>query len=357
MRRRPPAPDRASVTCHGGHAIGIDIGATAVRAAMLRVRPDADGACVTMDQVAGVALAPGTVVNGVVQDAAALTQAVKHLWKSHDLGCRNVILGVSSPQVLVRDLRVPDLPPGQRERALPFQAREVIALPVEEAVLDFTPLGPPDPDTRMIDGLLVASPREPVLTAVNAVQRAGLKVVRVDLSSFALLRSAATGSDVEAVIDLGAHLTTIVIHRDGVPRLVRTLAEGGERLTTRLAERLDLSPLEAEEAKRAGGLAGHDEVSRALLEAIAPLLAQVRSSVNYFRSSSSGAPLQRISLTGGGAGLRGLPEVLGEQNDAPAVRTDPLQRVGLSDDNATLLADDLRWASALSTGLAMGVAA
>ena len=73
---------------------------------------------------------------------------------------------------------------------------------------------------------------QPVLAAVGAVERAGLKVGRVDLSSFGTLRAIADEQlTVEAIVDLGAHLTTIVIHDRGVPKLVRTLARGGQEIT------------------------------------------------------------------------------------------------------------------------------
>src|SRR5206468_4196674 len=108
----------------------------------------------------------------------------------------------------------------------------------------FRPLGQPDPETNMVRGLLMATPREPVLAAVNAVEKAGLQVARVDLASFATLRAIGDESlGVEAIIDLGAHLTTIVIHDHGVPKLVRTLTRGSQELTEQLATRLDLHPM------------------------------------------------------------------------------------------------------------------
>ncbi len=104
-------------------------------------------------------------------------------------------------------------------------------------------------------GLLIATPRGPVLAAVEAVERAGLKVARIDLSSFGALRS--IGDEhlvVQAVIDLGAHLTSIVIHDHGVPKLVRTLARGGQELTDLLMDDLDLTLEEAERVKCETGL-------------------------------------------------------------------------------------------------------
>ena len=122
-----------------------------------------------------------------------------------------------------------------------------------------------------MNGLLIATPRQPVLTAVDAVERAGLKVARVDLSSFAMLRSIADEHlAVEAVIDLGADLTTIVIHNRGVPKLVRTLARGGRELTARLVDRMDLPEEVAEQAKYEIGLVESVRTPRSLAPSTKP---------------------------------------------------------------------------------------
>ena len=271
-----------------------------------------------------------------------------------------MILGVANQQVIVRALSIPNLDPHQRMKALPFQAKEIVALPIADVVLDFCELGAPDPDTEQVPGLLIATPREPVLAAVAAVEKANLRVARVDLSSFGTLRAIADENlAVEAVIDLGAHLTTIVIHDHGVPKLVRTLARGGEKLTEALAERLSMAGNDAEQAKIEAGLENPgQEVGRALIEAMRPLLAEIRTSIGYFRSQNDTAPIERISLTGGGSQLRGMAEALEEQIGLPTRVVDPMQHIRnrLASKQARS-ANPTYGPSAVSVGLAMGAAA
>jgi type IV pilus assembly protein PilM len=360
MRHRQISVSRVGLINSDGHAIGLDIGATAVRAAilapgMLEGRPS-----VTVHGLAAVPLPPGAVVNGMVTDQAALTNALKQLWHINKFACKNVILGIANPQVLVRDIKIPDLNPEQRAHALPFQAREIVALPIDQVVLDFAQLGEPDSDTNLVSGLLVATPRAPVLAAVQAVERAGLKVARVDLASFAALRSIADEHlSVEAVIDLGAHLTTIVIHNRGVPKLVRTLARGGQELTDHLADRLSLSMDDAELAKYENGLTGgHTAVTNALNECVRPLLSEIRSSINYFSSTNDGIRIERISLTGGASALHGLAALLSDQASVPTNVLTPMQHIRNRWASKQVRTEDSeRWASAVSVGLAMGAAA
>ena len=199
-----------------------------------------------------------------------------------------------------------------------------------------------------------------MLTAVQAVERAGLKVARVDLSTLAALRSIADEHlSVEAVIDLGAHLTSIVIHNQGVPKVVRTIGRGGQELTDKLADKVGLSMQEAEQAKHANGLSnGRNEITIALNEAVRPLLAEIRSSIHYFSSANSGAVLERISLTGGASALLGFADELAEQIGVPTNVVAPMQHIRNRWASKQVQQEESDgWATAVSVGLAMGAAA
>lgn len=342
-----------------GRAIGLDLGATAIRAGILTVGSKGGFATVTVHGIGSVPLPPGAVVNGAVVERDVVVAALKKLRTIKGFHGTRIILGVANPQVVVRPLQIPNLTVAQRAKALPFQAREIIALPLDEVILDYAQVGEADPETGMVSGLLIATPRRPVLTAVEAIAAAGLKVARVDLSSFGALRAVANQHLIaQAVIDVGAQLTSIVIHHHGVPQLVRTLTRGGQELTELLMENLDLSREEAEIAKCETGLVGGDATSAALRAGIRPLLAEIRSSINYFRAGADNALLQEISLTGGGSALAGLAEVLSDQLGIPAGVVDPMERIadraaGM-DPGAT---SSGQVASAVSIGLAMGAAA
>lgn len=356
MRARGNSPTATRATCHDGHAIGLDLGATAVRAAVLAVKHRGGDTVVEARTVAGTDLPRGAVVDGAVVDPRAVGEAIDHLWKANRISCRNVILGVAGPQVVVRELQMPVLTASEQVKALPFMARELVAMPLDQVVLDFAPLGPPDPESGLRPGLLVACPRGPVLAAVAAVEAARLRVVRVDLASLALLRSSAGQHlAVEAVVDLGAHLTTVVVHQDGIPRLVRTLSRGGEELTTGLAERLGLPEDGAEEAKRRLGLRSADPVSIELRELVAPLIGELRSSLNYFRTTHAGVRIDRLALTGGGSGLPGLAQLLGDQVGLDCEVVDP-RHLLVTSARKRAVVDEVR-ATALSVGLAIGAAA
>lgn len=360
MKHRQIGNPKIGIVNPDGHAIGIDLGATSVRAAVLSHGTTAGRPSVSVHGIGHVDLPVGAVVNGVVSDQNAVTAALKRLWADNRFECRNVILGITNQQVVVRPLEMPVLPPEQIAKALPFKAREVVPLPLDQALIDWIPLGDTDQGGDMVPGLLIATPRQPVLAAVQAIEKAGLQVARVDLSSFAALRAIADEScGVEAVVDIGAHMTNIVIHNHGVPKVVRAVTRGSQELTERIMDATGLEADRAEEAKRLQGLtASNRNFVDAISEGVRPLLAEIRSSIHYFGTTEGGATVERVSLTGGGSALPGLAQLLG---DHLSIRTDvvaPMQHIRNRLASKEIQKEETELsATAVALGLAMGAAA
>ena len=335
--------------------IGLDVGSTSVRAVEASRTKDRP----VISNFGQVALPPGAMVSGVVKDDKAVTSAVRQLWSSQNFKSKNVILGVSHQQVVVRDVEVSNLSPKEMRQALPFQVRDVLPMPLEDAVLDFYPLEDPGSNDTVV-GLLVAAPKRVVLDLVTAVERAGVFVTDVDLSCFAALRAAALiADDTEAVIDIGAETTNLIIHIDGVPRIVRSIPRGGDEMTRAIAMRLGIPHAEAETLKRQVGLIRTEgpEVDEVIVEALRPFISEIRSSLAYYQATGPREPVSRLALVGGGALLPGLIERLTDEIGVPAYLSDPLQWV--SDSRRGGRHDVLarfRSSAAVSIGLTLGAA-
>jgi type IV pilus assembly protein PilM len=335
--------------------IGIDIGYTSIRV----VEASKAKRTPVIDNFGQVMLPEGAVVGGVVKDDKAVTSALRHLWASQKFKSKTVALAVTHQQVVVREVDIANLPLKERRQALPFQVRDVLPLPAEEAVLDFYPLEEASgKDT--VHGLLIAAPIEAVRNTVHAVERAGLHVAQIDLACFAALRSSAhLAHDAEAVVDIGANGTNIVIHTGGVPQIVRTVPRGGAEITRLMAGRLGMPLTEAEELKcRVGLIRGEGpDCADVIDEGLRPLIGEIRNSLNYHASAHGSARVARVALVGGAALLPGLTERLSTELGVPTFLSDPLQRVGDSPhggrhDNLSRF----RSSAAVSIGLTLGAA-
>ncbi|MGI5181459.1 type IV pilus assembly protein PilM [Dactylosporangium sp. CA-152071] len=332
--------------------IGLDIGTTSIRAA--ETSNSKDGPVIS--NFGHILLGPGVVQSGAVQDEHAVTTALKQLWSTHRFRSRKVALGVTHQQVVVRETSVANLPAKEMRKALPFQVRDALPLPPEKSLIDFYPLEDPG-SADTVRGLLIAAPKEPVLAAIRAVEAAKLHVARVDLASFALLRAASRlDEQVEALVDIGAHATSVVVHHDGEPLIVRTIPRGGNEITRTVADRLDVPLEQAEEVKCRVGLRTDTDgrTASALKDAVRPLINEIGSSFAYLTAAGRQARVSRLALTGGGSMLPGLLEALSAQLHVEVIAVDPVMRVrGLRRVRHGSL-EHVRASAAVSVGLTLG---
>src|SRR6185436_18878508 len=239
--------------------IGLDVGSTAVRAVELVGTP------ATVVRASQVALPAGAVESGEVRDPGAVSDAISKLWSEGGFKGRQVWLGVGNQRVVVREISLPYLPEKELRSSLGFQVQEFIPMPVDDAVLDYHPVGEFEQDDRkMLRMLLVAAQRSMVDQVVQAVAGAGLEPMGLDLIPFALVRAVGTpdvsmdleeGGE-EAIMDIGAHVTNIVVHERGDTRFVRILQSGGRDVTTAIARAAGVDDAVAERLKRGEEIEG-----------------------------------------------------------------------------------------------------
>jgi len=335
--------------------IGLDIGAMSIRA--VETTRSREGLVAT--HFGQVPLPNGTVRNGLIVDPAAVTAALKKLWSQTKFRSRDVVLGVSNPQIVVREMSVTNLPYKELKKSLPFQVRDSLPLPVERSLLDFFPLEDPG-ERKNVRGLLIAAPKDAVMSAVKAAEKAGLNVTRVDLASFALLRSSSRlDSKLEALVDIGAQTTTVIVHQDGIPKIVRSVPRGGAEITDAIANRFGVTTAEAEALKCRVGLQLHEgpEVAELVRESLRPLINEIRGSLTYLAQGDQNTAVARIALTGGGSQLAGLLETLRTELGGEVILADPIMRLTRPSRGRHDSLDRSRSSAAVSIGLSLGAAA
>ena len=351
----------------GRSAIGLDIGTSGVRAAELSFGKGQ----VTLEKFGQVALPYGAVRDGEVVDIDAVAAAIKQLWAHTKFSSKKVVLGVANQKVIVRQVDLPWMPADELKKSLAYQVQDFVPMPVDQAVLDFHPLeelaGPNG--GRVLRGLLVAASRDMVNASLAAVQKAGLSPVMVDLTSFAVVRALADadhlgmGAPVEALVDVGAKVTNIVVHQGGIPRFVRILLMGGQDVTDAVADRMGVPYDQAEAMKQQLGLEGardsmdHQAAARVIEAVGAAFVDEVRGSLDYYLASSGSTPISRLVLTGGGGRLSGLAQRLRTVTRVEVVVGTPMKtlhvgRTGLSPEQIAFVEP----LAAVPVGLAMGVA-
>jgi type IV pilus assembly protein PilM len=350
--------------------IGVDVGSTAVRVAEV-----AAGDIPVVVRAAQVPLPPGVVEAGEVRQPEAVAEALRELWSKSGVKSKQVHLGVGNQRVVVREVALPWLPEKELRDTLGFQVQEFIPMASDEAVLDFDPLGEMDQGgRRMVRILLVAAHKPMVNALVEAALAAKLDPQGIDLTPFAVIRAVGTGdegldldsSGDEAIVDIGAQVTSICVHDRGVTRFVRMLPSGGRDITLALASGLSVDEDVAERLKRGepietptqvepsagepaielpppadslpvdgppvdtlpveaprgvpAALPDATEVRQLALTRAGSFVDEVRSSLEFYTAQMPNAQIGRVLVVGGGSRLDGLLELLQERLPVPVDR-------------------------------------
>ena len=276
-----------------------------------------------IQHAASVDLQPGIVRDGEVEDVDALSRALKDFFRGSPFG-KNVWLGVANQQIAVRSLEIPPIENEQeRNAAVRFQASEAVAMPLDEAVLDYRIIG--EATTGEGSGVLrviVVAAREPmIMRLVDAVRGAGLRPDGIDLSAFALMRVVAPDNDPEPPP------ARVYCHLGGITNLA--VGVGDTCVFTRpLATIWD------------GGSA----------EFVSALAEEIRLSMDYYTGQPDARQINEIMLSGPGGQRPGLGEQIAGFVGLPVSIANPLGRLGAA---ALRMGDDpARYT--VAAGLALG---
>ena len=358
--------------------VGLDITSTALVAVTLKRK----GKAYAVTSRAESPLAPGIVVDGEVHDADALGAALKAFWTEHSIKDKQVAIGVANQRCITRVVEKVRIK-GNRKRlreAISFDVAEHLPIPLEEAVWDFHTVDrwkSEDTGTEMERHVVVMVYRESVERYRDAVTAAGLKVARIDLNAFALMRAGlpavklalqaeeADDDPVVALLDVGPTSTNVVISRGDICELNRIVGFGRQHFTQTLVEQFGW---ETADAARVSGEAGITPLggmetpgdpyadARRIMQFVADQFAQeIRTSFDYYTHSSGGTNrVGRVVVAGEGALLRGIDLRFAHELGLPVSILDASPRLDAGSVEA-LGVEHPRFGTAL--GLAMGEAA
>jgi len=277
-----------------------------------------------LKQAVSADLDPGVVSEGEVRDPEALASALKRFFSANELP-KSVRLGVSNRQIVVRHIELPWLDDdSQRDAAVRFQAADAIAMPLDEAVLDYHV-------PRRSEGLegaarmqvvVVAARRSMIEGFLEATRGAGLKPEGIDLNAFALMRT----------LGVDASEQTARVFCDVATVVNLSIAVGDLCAFTR--------PLSA------GWVSGEGDVTSLLAD-------EIRLSIDSYMGQPDARGVGEIVLSGPGSTRQELVDDLGSLLRLPVTVAPPLGSIEIS---AVPPGEDPHRYT-VATGLALGAAA
>lgn len=304
--------------------VGLEITEESVRAVEMR-----RGRSPVVVAAGEVALPPEAARDSEVLDRDVVSMALRQLWSSTGIKGRDIVLGVGSRRILVREFTTQAMAPALLKQALPYQVQDLLPVPANQAVLDFYPISQ---QGDQISGLLVAAVAETIEQLVTTTSRAKLTTKSVDLVPFGLARVAkrvAAPGETVAMVHIGDHTTHVVIATGGVPQFVRIIPID---VATAAVNRRDESAVALTEPETADEYAletvppmpASVTRTRATLRtggaadaSVADLIGRLRSTISFFSSRPGATAIAAVYASGAGYLAPGVGDSLARAFDMP----------------------------------------
>lgn len=374
--------------------VALDIGSSVVKAVQLRK----NGRAVELEKFGMAEIYPGIDKKGAgVNRREAKLQAIRQALADGSISAKFSLSAVSGESIIVRYIQLPEMPEDELKGAIRWEAEDYIPFRLEEVNLDSMVLGRSDAGGQpKIDVLLVAAKKELVGEHIDLLRAADLTPAVVDVDSFAFLNCfeanyLPNASEVLALLDIGAEITSISVYIGGVSRFSRDIGIAGDTITSGIQQRLNCSFQRAEELKlKEGAPAAHvDEVdtdfvaetslldtirgtvekitgedlaeespefvaSNVIRSTLGNLTNEVRRSIQFFENQPNGKQVQRIAVGGGTALLKNIDQYLSRELHLPVEVINPLRNITFTgNDSQRTKLERVRQMLGVSVGLGL----
>jgi type IV pilus assembly protein PilM len=281
--------------------VSIDLGGRSTKAVLLQRRG------------AGFGLARYCVAESVtgeeLLDPAKLGEHLKSVTASLGAKTKKVVISLGVTESMLRSTELPQIPVSDMRNMLKLNTKNHLQQELPDHAFDCCVIPPradapkPEPGKGAKFKVWVGAAPNGVINRLQAaVKHAGLESDQLTIGSLGPVNAFESAmpdvfaNDVVALVDLGFKNSSINILSKGELMLSRVVALGGDKLTSTLAELMNISYAEAEGIK----IGMPQEVESTLLPALTALARELRASIDFFETQSD-QPVGAIYFSGGAA--------------------------------------------------------
>jgi type IV pilus assembly protein PilM len=285
----------------GDQVLAIDLGSRTTKAVLME-RADK-----------GLSLARFTVQDAPIYDKALpqglLTEHLRNVVEALQPRTKHATVAIGANDSILRSTELPLLPLPEMRQMLKFNSKNYLQQDLRDYIFDCYIVPPrkaqPDAGKAGIVKYKVwvgGTRREVLVTLEAAIKDAGLIPSQVTLTilgpmnALEMAQPDVFGKEIVALVDLGFKSSSISIMDNGELCLSRSVEIGGDKLTSGLAEAMNISYAEAEGIK----IGMPQEVESHLQPLVAPLGRELRASIDFFEHQKE-ATVGKILVSGGAA--------------------------------------------------------
>ncbi len=331
--------------------VGCDVGSSAIK--IVELKPLKNGEFQLL-HAAVADLSPEAIVDGTIMDSSLVVEAVTRLISENSVKNNGFGGSLSGHAVIIKKIQLPAMSEAELSESIQWEAEQYIPFDINDVNLDYMILDATGVDT--MDVLLVAVKKDRIADYTSAVIQAGKEPVLVDVDVFSLQNAYETnyevGSDVTALVNIGASVMNINILDREASVFWRDVAFGGNQYTEAIQRELNL-PREDAERLKLGEKVGENTVQQItpVLNSVSEdLAAELQKTIDFFLATSSVDKVGKIMLAGGAAQTLNLDEVLKERFQVEVEIMNPFRNIRYSESDF-----DPEWINRHASAMAVAV--
>lgn len=316
--------------------VGIDLGSSTVKVVQVSKK---EGRLIleTYGEIACGPYAGLGIGQAALLSTEKMSELLQDLFKEANVTAALGAFAIPLRSSLLLNIELPAVDGTDLNKVVPLEARKYIPVPISEVALDYWVI--PELASSMNDDsknhptqevLIAATHRDVMKQFDDVALGAGFTNQSYEIETFGTIRSVLQNDLAPTVvIDLGAITTKVVVVDYGIVRSSHTINKGGQDITTAVSRSYGISFSKAEEIKRKVGFLS-ELGEKEIISSISPVVEYIFSDVSRVvlqYQKKYGRVIDRVVLVGGGAMLRGLPEVAQKMIEAPIVIGTPFDRL------------------------------
>lgn len=313
-------------------SVGLDIGSSSVK--IVEIDHTKEGP--VLKNYGIVKLPPEAIVEGEIMDRSLVIEGIQECMAQANIDKQNVVTAVSGRAVIVKKIIMDKMNPDDAKEAIFWEAEQHVPFDIDDVCLSFEILKE-DVGANQMEILLVAAKKEMVDTHANLIRDAGYNPTIIDVDSFAVqnayeLTEEDADNRVTGLINIGSDVTNINIIQNNIPLFTRDLSVGSTAFIEALQRELGVSFEDAEEMM--GGskeIEDEDRCREIISNACDELSMGIDRSLSFLKTAGDAESLDEVVLSGGGARIPWLRDILGEKHDVEFKINDSVGKIRRDD--------------------------
>lgn len=329
-------------------ALGVDIGTTSIK--VVEVKKGGQKPQVTNY---GILESSGYLsrANQALQTSslkifeADVVELLKTVVRQMGTGAKNAVASLPPFAVFTTVVDFPQMDPKEVEKAMLYQAKQYVPLPLSEVALDWMKIADYQDDQGFFHQkiLLISVPKDQIAKYQRIFKAAGLNLTALEMESVSVARIFAADATPTVVVDIGSRSTNIVFMEKGQFLWNAQSDFASASLTQALASSLSINPLRAEELKKERGIVGtgpNYELSTIMMPLLDAIINEVKKAqFTFAQQFPMAAKPERVVLSGGGANLLGIEKYFERECGMPVVKAAPFLQFDYASAVAPLVAE------------------